>query len=422
MPIFALGLNHQTAPLALREKVAVAPEQFGDALASLKSVVNVDEAVLVSTCNRTELFLCGDETALRAGTEWLHRYFDLGSGALDSFLYCHCDRAAVRHLYRVASGLDSMVLGEPQILGQVKRAHLEARQAGALRTSLDRLFQSAFSVAKRVRSETNLGSSPVSVAFSAVRLATRIFADLAASNTLLIGAGETIELVARHLRERGVRHLTIANRTLANARSLAEEFDARAVALADLDHVLPEADIVVACTAANTPILSTAAMKRALKARRRKPMLVLDLGVPRDVESGVGDLDDAYLYTVDDIGAMIEEGKKSRRDAAEQGEAIIELQAEHFLSWLRLFDGQGTIRSLRDRAERERIDQVEKARLALAQGRSAEEVVDLLAHGLTNKLLHGPTVALREAAKRGDVDLLRAAGRLFDLDDPAAFE
>ncbi len=418
MPIFALGLNHQTAPITLREKVALAPERFGEALESLKSSGSADEAVLVSTCNRTELFLTGDEASLQRCTDWLHRYFDLNAGALDSFIYCHRDRAAIRHLYRVASGLDSMVLGEPQILGQVKRAHLEARQAGAVKASLDRLFQSAFSVAKRVRTETNLGSSPVSVAFSAVRLATRIFADLAGSNTLLVGAGETIELVARHLQERGVRHLTIANRTLANARSLAEEFEARAVALADLDHVLPEADIVVACTASATPVITFQAVQRALKARRRKPMLVLDLGVPRDVEAAVGTLDDAYLYTVDDIGAMIEESMKSRRDAALQGEAIIDLQAEHFLSWLKLSDAQGAIRSLRDRADRERIDQLQKAKQALAQGRSPEEALELLAHGLTNKLLHSPTVALREAAKRADVDLLRAASRLFELDDP----
>ncbi|MBK8285171.1 MAG: glutamyl-tRNA reductase [Ahniella sp.] len=418
MPIFALGLNHQTAPITLREKVALAPERFGDALESLKSSGSADEAVLISTCNRTELFLTGDETSLQRCTEWLHQYFDLNAGALDSFTYCHRDRAAIRHLYRVASGLDSMVLGEPQILGQVKRAHSEARQAGAVRTSLDRLFQTAFSVAKRVRTETSLGSSPVSVAFSAVRLATRIFADLAGSNTLLVGAGETIELVARHLQERGVRHLTIANRTLANARSLAEEFEARAVALADLDHVLPEADIVVACTASTTPVITFQAIQRALKARRRKPMLVLDLGVPRDVESQVGTLDDAYLYTVDDIGAMIEESMKSRRDAAAQGEAIIDLQAEHFVSWLKLFDAQGAIRGLRDRADRERADQLQKAKQALAQGRSPEEALELLAHGLTNKLLHAPTVALREAAKRADVDLLRAASRLFELDDP----
>lgn len=422
MPIFALGLNHQTAPIHLREKVALAPEQFGDALGSLKATPGVEEAVLVSTCNRTELFLSGDEQAHQAGTDWLHRYFDLGVGSLDSFVYCHRDRAAVRHLYRVASGLDSMVLGEPQILGQVKRAHLEARQAGALRTQLDRLFQSAFSVAKRVRTETNLGSSPVSVAFSAVRLATRIFADLAGSNTLLIGAGETIELVGRHFRERGVRHLTIANRTLANARSLADEFDARAVALADLGHVLPEADIVVACTASPVPVLSKAAVASALKARRRKPMLVLDLGVPRDVEAGVGELDDAYLYTVDDIGAMIEEGLKSRRDAAAQGEAIIDLQAEHFISWLKLVDGQGAIRALRARAERHAAEQVAKARAALAQGRDPAEVIEQLANGLSNKLLHAPTVAMRDAARRGDAELLRAANRLLDLDEPAAPE
>lgn len=417
MPIFALGLNHQTAPIHLREKVSLMPERFGEALNALKRETGVEEAVLVSTCNRTELFLSGDERALNGSTDWLHRYFELNPGALDSFLYCHRDRDAIRHLYRVASGLDSMVLGEPQILGQVKKAHLEARQAGVLKTSLDRLFQSAFSVAKRVRTETNLGASPVSVAFSAVRLASRIFGALAGSNTLLVGAGETIELVARHLRDQGVRHITIANRTLANARALADEFEARAVALADLDHVLPEADIVVACTASAVPVISKVAIQKALKARRRKPMLVLDLGVPRDIEPSVADLEDAYVYTVDDIGAMIEESMKSRRDAADQGEAIIDLQVEHFLAWLKLFDGQATIRALREHAERERDEQVQKARQALAAGRSPEEVLDLLAHGLTNKLLHAPTVALRDAAKRADLDLLRAAGRLFDLQD-----
>jgi glutamyl-tRNA reductase len=414
MPLLALGLNHQTAPVALREQVAFGPNDLAAALAELRAEPGVDEAVLLSTCNRTEIYCAVEAGAEQQPAHWLARHHQLNHERLDPYLYRRQDGDAVRHLFRVATGLDSLVLGEPQILGQVKDAYQQARRAGSLRTVLERLFQQAFAVAKRVRTDTQIGAHPVSVAFAAVRLAQQVFAELDRATVLLIGAGDTIELAARHLGDQNVQRLLVANRTLAHAQALASRFGGYALPLDELDRHLAEADIVISATASREPVLGAAAVGRALKARKHRPMLLLDLAVPRDIEAAAGDFDDVYLYTVDDLDRVIEEGMRSRREAAEEAQAIIELQAEHYLAWWRASDRHDTLRRLRARSETDRDTLLARASEMLAQGKSPQAALEFLATTLTNKLLHAPSAGLRAAAMRGDLDLLRAAERLFD--------
>jgi glutamyl-tRNA reductase len=414
MTLLALGLNHQTAPIALRERVAFAPESTGDALRSLVSEPGVREAALLSTCNRTEIYCQVDPGAEDVPARWLARHHGLEPDQLATYAYEHRHGDAVRHLFRVATGLDSMVLGEPQILGQVKEAYQHARAAQALKAPLERLFQQGFAVAKRVRTDTRIGAHPVSVAFAAVRLAQSVFAALDQATVLLIGAGDTIELAARHLVDHQVKRLLVANRTLEHAQTLATRFGGYALALDELDRHLAEADIVIAATASREPILRRDALVRALKSRRHRPMFLLDLAVPRDIEPAAADLEDVYLYTVDDLEQVIEENRRSRREAAEQAEAIIDLQVEHYLAWWQASDRQQALRELRRQGEAERDAVLARANELLAQGRSPQQAMEFLAHTLTNKLLHAPSANLRAAALRGDHELLHAATRLFD--------
>ncbi len=307
-----------------------------------------------------------------------------------------------------------MVLGEPQILGQVKDAYQAARSAGSLRAPMERLMQQTFAVAKRVRSDTRIGASPVSVAFTAVRLAERLFADISQACVLLIGAGETIELAARHLAESRARRLIVANRTLDNAQALATKFGAYAIGLHDLPQHLAEADIVISSTASREPVITRPMIEDALRARRRRPMFLVDIAVPRDIAAEVADLDDAYLYTIDDLKQVIDENLRSRQAAAIEAEAIIDLQVEHYQAWRRALELRNPLAGLRREAEAQRDATLAKARALLAHGRTPEQALEFLAHTLTNKLLHTPSANLREAAQRGDVDLLRAAEQLFD--------
>jgi glutamyl-tRNA reductase len=420
MPLLALGLNHQTAPIGLREQVAFEAQHLPAALSGLLQEPGVNEAVLLSTCNRTEVYCSVEPGAEARPGQWLARHHQLAPEQLDDYLYQRVDAEAVRHLFRVATGLDSLVLGEPQVLGQVKDAYRHARCNGALKAPLERLFQNAFAVAKRVRTDTRIGAHPVSVAFAAVRLAQQVFAELDRATVLLIGAGDTIELAARHLVDQDVQRLLVANRTLAHAQSLASRFGGYALPLEDLDRHLAEADIVISATASREPVLSAAAVKRALKIRRHRPMLLLDLAVPRDIDPAAGAFDDIYLYTVDDLDQVIEEGLRSRREAAEQAGAIIDLQVEHYLAWWRASNRHDTLRRLRERGESERALVLARAREMLEQGRSPAAALDFLATTLTNKLLHTPSANLRAAALRGDLDLLRAAERLFDTGDVPA--
>ncbi len=420
MPLVALGLNHQTAPVALREQVAFAPAQLPEALTSLRAVAGVHEAAVLSTCNRTELYCVVDAGAESQPSAWLARHHGVDPDQLVSYLYCHTDGDAVRHLLRVATGLDSLVLGEPQVLGQVKDAYQHARRAGALKNALERLFQHAFSVAKRVRTDTRIGAHPVSVAFAGVRLAQQVFTELDRATVLLVGAGDTIELAARHLVDQRVQRLLVANRTLAHAQALASRFGGYALPLDELERHLAEADIVISATASRLPVVSAAAIGRALAARRHRPMLLLDLAVPRDVDPAAAEFEDVYLYTVDDLDRVIEEGLRSRREAAEQAQAIIDLQVEHYLAWWRASGRHDTLRRLRGRSEAERDALLLRARQMLAGGCSPESALEFLANGLTNKLLHAPSANLRAAALRGDVELLRAADKLFDTGEPPA--
>ena len=415
MTLIALGLNHETAPVSLRERVAFAPETLALALRDLISVEGVREAVVLSTCNRTELYAHTVDGAEAAVAQWLSHHHGLGNH-LDGYLYQHTGPDAARHLFRVATGLDSLVLGEPQILGQVKDAWQAARAAGAMKTALDRLFQHCFSVAKRVRTDTRIGAHPVSVAFAGVRLAQQVFADLREATVLLIGAGDTIELAARHLADAKARRLLVANRTLAHAQELASRYGGYALALSDLDRHLAEADIVISATASREPVLHRSSVERALRARRQRPMFLLDLAVPRDIEAQVGELNDVYLYTVDDLDQVIAENRRSRREAADQAEAIIDLQVAHFMDWWQGANRQSSIGRIRAHSESLRDDTLQRAKAMLASNKDPAKALEYLAHTLTNKLLHAPSASLRQAALRGDVDLLNAAERLFDLD------
>jgi glutamyl-tRNA reductase len=414
MALIALGLNHLTAPLALRERVAFPADATSPALAELMAEPGVHEAAILSTCNRTELYCTVETGAEAVPAAWLHRHQELTRERVDEFLYRHHDADAVRHLFRVATGLESMVLGEPQILGQVKDAYALARGAQTLKAPLERLFQNTFAVAKRVRSDTRIGANTVSVAFTAVRLAERVFTDLREACVLLIGAGETIELAARHLTEAKVRRLIVANRTLENAQTLATRFGGYAIALADLGKHLAEADIVISSTASREPVLTRDQVAAAIATRRRRPMFLVDIAVPRDIDPAVASLEDVYLYTIDDLRQVIDDNLRSRREAAREAEAMIELSVEHFMGWWRALDVHNPVVDLRRVAETNRDEILAKAQALLARGKSPDEALAFLANTLTNKLLHAPSANLRAAALRGDAELLRAAERLFD--------
>ncbi len=411
MKLHVLGINHQTAPVALRETVAFAPDALRPALITLRAVPSVREAVLLSTCNRTEIYAQTEDDG-QSLADWLTAHPRTGHD-LHAYLYRHRDAQAVRHLFRVATGLDSLVLGEPQILGQVKQAWAASRDAGVLGGPLDRMFQQAFATAKRARTDTRIGANPVSVASTAVRLAQESFARLDESTVLLIGAGETIELAARHLVEARVKRLLIANRTLGHAQELASRHGGIALPLSELDRHLAEADVVISATASREPILQRPHIEQAMTRRRHRPMLLLDLAVPRDIANDVAGMRDVFLYTVDDLERAIEDNRRSRRAAAEQAEAIIELQVARFVEQFQAGTRQQPLLRLRAHGNNARVDALAKARQQLAAGVPAEQVLEFLAHTLTNRLLHAPTVALREAARSGDGELSRAAARMF---------
>ena len=411
MSLFVLGINHQTAPVSLRERVAFSGDAVPAALDALRALPSVHEVALLSTCNRTELYAVTDDNG-DALANWLASHPD-DAGDLHAYLYRHENADAVRHLFRVATGLDSLVLGEPQILGQVKDAWATARNAGSLGNQLDRLFQQAFATAKRARTDTRIGANPVSVASTAVRLAQESFARLEDSTVLLIGAGETIELAARHLVQAKTKRLLIANRTLAHAQDLATRHGGYALALSELDRHLAEADVVISATAARDPILHKPQLAAALAARRHRPMLLLDLAVPRDIAPDVAQLKDVFLYTVDDLERAIEENRRSRREAAEEAEAIVELQVSRYVETLGASTRTEPLKRLRAHGEAAKVDALAKARQQLAAGGDPQAVLDMLAHTLTNKLLHAPTIALREAALSGNAELARAADKLF---------
>ena len=415
MVLFAFGVNHRTAPVAFRERISFRQETLHSALTELVGCEGVDEAAILSTCNRTDLFCGLSHGDGREALDWFQYAQSLTSSEIQRYVYTYRCESVVRHMLRVASGLDSMVLGEPQILGQVKEAYTEAVKTGTLGRILRRLFQHAFTVAKRVRTDTAIGSSPVSVAFAAVSLAKQIFGDLSAQTALVIGAGETIELAARHLRKNSIGRLVVANRTLENAHRIAAQFDGYAIALNELTPHLADADFIITSTASTTPIISLEHLSDAIKKRKRRPILIVDIAVPRDVDPRAGELTDIYHYSVDDLREVINSGVRSRQEAAHQAEEIIDTQVDHFMDWLGALDVVSAIRSLRDEAEHTRDEVLAQAERMLLRGVPADQVIKLLAHRLTNKLLHTPTVQLRQAAAQGRDDIISAAHLLFSL-------
>ena len=394
MALFTLGINHRTAPLSVREQVAFHAEELRRALADLAGRARAHEVAILSTCNRTELY-CQAESPQVIG-QWLSEYRRVPHGDIEPYLYVHPEREAVRHAFRVASGLDSMVLGEPQILGQMKEAIRIAREEGTLGATLNKLFQNSFAVAKDVRSTTAIGANIVSMAAAAVRLAGRIFERIPDQRVLFIGAGEMIELCATHFAAQQPRQIVVANRTVDRGRVLAERFGATAIRLEDVAERLPEFDIVITCTASQLPILGLGLVERAIKARRHRPMFMVDLAVPRDVEVEVGQLDDVFLYTVDDLAQVVQDGMEARQSAVVDAEAIVDARVDGFLQWLHARDSVPVIRALRDGTERVRRHEMEHALKLLARGDDPAAVLDQLSHRLTNKFLHAPTQALQQ--------------------------
>ncbi len=415
MTFLALGINYQTAPVAIRERLAFPADILPHALQDLLLLSEIGEAAILSTCNRTEFYCTTQSDNQNLLIDWIAKSKKLAVRDLTPYLYCHTDNATIRHIFRVACGLDSMILGEPQILGQMKTAYQTACDAGTIGKLLGKLFQHTFTAAKKVRTDTAIGSSPVSVAFAAVQLAQQIFDKLSEQTALLIGAGETIELTARHLSQQGIGRIIIANRTFEKAHTLAAQFNGYAITLAEIPNHLAEADIVIASTGSQLPILGKGSVESALKKRKRKPMFMVDLAVPRDIEGEVEQLADVYLYTVDDLQYTIEQNMNSRRQAAKQAEEIIDTQVDYFVAWLRAQGAQSLIKDYRSQAEVFRDDALQKALLSLNNGVSAEVALQRLAHTLTNKLIHTPSTQLRVAAENERHDLLAAASELFQL-------
>jgi glutamyl-tRNA reductase len=416
MTFLAIGLNHKTAPVNIREKLSFPPDKIQDALQSLVSLETVNEAAILSTCNRTELY-CESSSDSIAIIEWLKQHHVLDDVDLQQYLYIHSDKEAINHMLRVASGLDSMVLGEPQILGQMKVAFSKAKGADSIGHLMHKLFQHTFSCAKQVRTDTAIGESPVSVAFASVTLAKQIFSDFSSHTALLIGAGETIELVALHLKEVGIKQIIIANRTVEKAHDLAKDVDGYGIELDEIPKHLSEADIVISSTASPSPILLKETVVKAVKIRKHKPIFMVDIAVPRDIEESVGELEDIYLYSVDDLQDIINEGLKSRQEAALMAEDIIEAQVIHFMTWLKSLTAVNTLCRFREKAEEMRDNCIQNAIRQLKNSKDPEKVVHELAKQLTNKILHNPSIQIKQAGIDEREDLIKAACILFSIEE-----
>ncbi|EGR4453026.1 glutamyl-tRNA reductase [Vibrio cholerae] len=417
MSLLAIGINHNTASVELREKVAFDPEKLSLALNQLSTSSHVKGGVILSTCNRTEIYCDVRSASKNKVIEWLSQFHQVSLDELKPSLYVHEEQAAIRHLMRVACGLDSLVLGEPQILGQVKQAYAEARENHAVNPATEKLFQKAFSVAKRVRTETEIGGSAVSVAYAACTLAKHIFESLADATVLLVGAGETIELVAKHLAGHHCKRMIVANRTRERALSLAQQFGADVIALNEIPDYLAQADIVISSTASPLPIIGKGMVESALKARRHQPMLLVDIAVPRDIEPQVGKLNDAYLYSVDDLQSIVDSNIEQRKVEAIQAEAIVSEESATFMSWMRSLQAVDSIRDYRKQANEAREELLNKSLQALAAGGDPEKLLIELSNKLTNKLIHTPTRALQTAAEQGEPAKLAVIRQSLGLDD-----
>ena len=415
MSLYTLGLNHQTAPLAVRERVVFSPDALGHALRDLLAGPRVKEAAILSTCNRTEVYVHGGEP--QPVVRWLEDFHRVPKDSLTPYIYTLPRERAVTHAFRVASGLDSMVLGEPQILGQMKQAVRHAESAGSLGLVLNRLFQRTFAVAKDVRTQTDIGSASISMAAASVKLAERIFPAISDQRLLLIGAGEMIELTATHFAARNPKSITIANRTLERGKQLAERFHAEAITLNEVPEVLARFDIVVTCTASSLPIIGKGLLERVVKARRHAPIFIVDLAVPRDVEREAAELDDVFLYSVDDLSNIVKDNLQVRKEAVVQAEQMIATQAESFLRWLEGRTVVPTITALHGHHEQLRAAELERARRLLTGGTPPEQVLELLARGLTNKFLHAPTQALNKAGDAERAELVAMFEKIYQIPD-----
>lgn len=420
MPIVAVGINHKTAPVAVREKISFNPDNLSSALQEMLDEVSCKEAAILSTCNRTELYLVQNESIDQTQAKiisWLEQHHGVPASSIIPSLYWHSDKQAVNHMMRVACGLDSLVLGEPQILGQMKQAYSQAKAAGSLSLVMDRLFQRTFGVAKQVRTETEIGASAVSVAFAAVNLAKHIFASLEKAKVLLVGAGETIELVAKHLYENKVGKITVANRTLSRAEQMASQIGADVITLAQIPEHIADADIVISSTGSTLPIIGKGMVEKALTKRKHRPVFMVDLAVPRDIEEQVADLEDVFLYTVDDLQGIIAKNIENRRKAAVEAESIVSEQSDVFMAWMRGLNTQDTVVSYRNQCLEERDALLEKALLQLKANKNPEAVVAELATKLTNKFMHAPTSAIQSAAQGGELDKIVYLRDIFNIDN-----
>jgi glutamyl-tRNA reductase len=415
MRLQILGLNHNTAPVEIREQVVFAGDEVGQALSRLTDIEGVDEAVLLSTCNRTEFYVMTSDGGRERLQHWLHDDRNLDQGFADS-LFTLEGEEAIRHIFRVACGLDSMVLGEPQILGQLKEAYREAQQAGAAGKQLSRLLQHTFSVAKKVRTDTEIGANPVSVASAAVNLAQQFFANFSRHTALLVGAGVTVELLATHLTAKEIGRLFVANRDVDRARTLANKFGGYALPLSELDGTLPEADILITSTASPEPIITEERIRRALGKRRHRPIFAVDIAVPRDIAPEVAKLRDVYLYSIDDLQKVIQDGQSSREAAAVDANRILEEEIGRYLSMERAKQISPVITALREHAQSVREEVLRDARRRLDKGVDSKEVIEYATASLMKKLLHNPSVRLREAAESEDVNLIEVTRRLFGIE------
>ena len=417
MSIRIIGINHKTAPVSVREKVAFSPQGLVDRLNEINSKNNKkDEVIILSTCNRTEIYTHSGHDFDEVCHWFLHQK-DLSFEQLQACLYHHSGKDAIKHVLRVASGLDSMVLGEPQVLGQLKAALKVATDQNTAGSLLKHLMQHAFSTAKKVRTQTSIGSNPVSVAYAAVNLAKQIFSNLENKTALLIGAGETIELVGKHLKNASTGKIIIANRSIDKANKVAKSLDGIGVSLQEISDYLPEADIVISSTAAPVPVIGKGTVERALKKRKHKPIFMVDIAVPRDIEAEVSELDDVFLYTVDDLQSVIEDNLKSRQEAASHAEIMVKEEVETFLGWMRAQDQLGLIKRYRSKITTIQEDILEKATRMVNNGASTDEALKFLAHTLANKLAHDPTVAMNKAAHSGDHKLLEASDKILNLSE-----
>lgn len=422
--LIALGINHNCAHVDMRERVAFAPEQVCEAMNDACRALGIDEIVVLSTCNRTEIYAIGPARSRAADKareliDWMAGYHHLSADDLHSVAYHHEGDAALKHMVEVAAGLDSMVLGEPQIFGQLKSAYAVATEAGTVGGELGRVFPRVFSIAKRVRTDTAIGENPVSVAFAAVDVARRIFTNLNDCNALLVGAGETIELVTRHLIEAGVANILIANRTLGRARELARQFGADAVLLAEIPDHLPRADIVISSTASQLPIIGKGTVEAAVRARRHRPMLMVDIAVPRDIETQVCELRDVYLYSIDDLKQIVDSNLAARQSEARKADEIIAAGIASAGEERRSLAAVDLVKHYRHSAEQLRQRELDRALAAIARGDDPQQIVAQLARSLTNKLIHAPTAGLKKASAEGRQDILGHAVRLLGLPDTA---